>query len=62
MRAYPRLRFVCWNRADRFIPAAEAFSLYERNWRFFDQAALTPDERAFIRRLADRVGKGVLNV
>jgi hypothetical protein len=58
--AHPQLRLLCWNRADRFIPAAEAFSLYERNWRFVDQAALAPAERALIDRLTRRFGKGVL--
>lgn len=24
---------LCWNRSERFIPAAEAFALYEQNWR-----------------------------
>jgi hypothetical protein len=58
---YPELRLLCWNRAERFIPAAEAFALYERNWRFVDPVALSPAERALIDRLAGRFGNGVLN-
>jgi hypothetical protein len=58
---YPELRLLCWNRAERFIPAAEAFALYERNWRFVDPAALSQTERALIDRLAGRFGNGVLN-
>jgi hypothetical protein len=60
-REYPELRLLCWNRAERFIPAAEAFALYERNWRFVDAAAISPAERALIDRLAERFGNGVLN-
>ena len=60
-RQYPELRLLCWNRAERFIPAAEAFAPYERNWRFVDAAAISPAERALIDRLAERFGNGVLN-
>ena len=62
VEAYPNLRLLCWNRAERFIPAAEAFALYERNWRFVDEKTLPPAERAFIERLARAHGGGVLNV
>jgi len=34
--AWPTLRELAWNRASRFIPAAEALALYERNWRHVD--------------------------
>ena len=61
VREYPELALLCWNRSDRFVPAQEAFALYERNWRFVDQARLTPRERALIDRLAQRFGNGVLN-
>lgn len=60
-REYPGLRLLCWNRAERFIPAAEAFALYERNWRFVDPASLSSAERALVDRLAERFGNGVLN-
>lgn len=59
--AHPTLKLLCWNRADRFLPAAEAFALYERNWRFVDEAALEPHERALIERLKQTHGKGLLN-
>lgn len=58
---YPELRLLCWNRVERFIPAAEAFALYERNWRFVDPTALSQAERALIDRLAGQFGNGVLN-
>ncbi len=61
VREYPELALLCWNRSDRFVPAREAFALYERNWRFVDQARLTARERALIDRLAQRFGNGVLN-
>ena len=60
--AYPNLRLLCWNRAERFIPAAEAFALYERNWRFVDEKTLDATERELIERLARTYGGGLLNV
>jgi hypothetical protein len=62
VRSYPELALLLWNRRDRFIPAREAFALYERNWRFVDAAHLSAGERALIDRLARRYGNGVLNV
>lgn len=59
---YPALADIAWNRGDAFIPAREALSLYERNWRFVDSARLTPHERALIDRLVERFGAGVLHV
>jgi hypothetical protein len=59
--AWPVLRDLSWNRATRFIPARQALSVYERNWRFVDPARLTPPERALIERLKQRFGAGVLN-
>ena len=60
--AYPNLRLLCWNRAERFIPAAEAFALYERNWRFVDEKTLDATEKELIERLARTYGGGLLNV
>jgi hypothetical protein len=59
--AFPNLRLLCWNRADRLMTARDAFALYERNWRFVDQRALEPHERALIERLAREYGNGVIN-
>src|SRR5688572_3543295 len=47
---YPALADIAWNRAEPLIPAREAFGLYERNWRFVDQARLELRERALIER------------
>lgn len=59
---WPTLRALAWNRADRWIPAAEALALYERNWRFVEPARLSREEAALIDELKNRFGKGVLNV
>ncbi len=60
---YPQLRLLAWQRqADAVLDDAEALALYEANWRFIDQASLTPFEAALIDRLAREVGAGVLLV
>jgi hypothetical protein len=58
---YPALQDIAWNRAEDFIPAREAFGLYERNWRFVDRGRLDEREHALIRRLADQYGAGVIH-
>ena len=62
MQQFPALRELAWNRADRFVRAVDALALYERNWRFIDQANLRPEEGALIKKLVTRFGNGVLNV
>lgn len=61
IRDYDQLRDLAWNRADEFMPAREAFQLYERNWRLIDPAALTPEEEALIERLKSEFGSGLIN-
>ena len=39
-----------------------ALALYERNWHHVDDAKLVPEERAFIHRLVQEHGHGVLHV
>jgi hypothetical protein len=58
---YAQLRDLAWNRADEFIPAKEAFQLYERNWRFVEPDRLDARERALIERLRTEFGSGVIN-
>jgi len=58
---WPRLRELAWNRKDRWIPAPEALSLYERNWRFIEGEPIGEDEAALIERLKARYGGGLLN-
>jgi len=60
---YPQLQFIAWNRQkDDFIEEEEAFSLYERNWRWVEKASLSVNERELIERLTRVFGNGVLNV
>ena len=60
---YPELKLLGWQRTgQRFIDERDALALYEANWRFVDAEHLIPREAALIRQLADRHGRGVLNV
>ena len=58
---FPQLRQLCWNLTTEFLTRTDAFALYERNWRFIDQSALTATERALIDQLKDQLGSGVVN-
>lgn len=62
INAWPALRELAWNRADRWIPAKDALALYERNWRFVEPERLTQAEADLIDSLKQRFGGGVLNV
>ncbi len=53
---YPQLKLLCWNRRSPLLSAADAWSLYERNWRFIETGQLEPAERQLIDRLALRFG------
>jgi hypothetical protein len=58
---YPELARLAWNRdPSRPITGAEALGLYEANWRHVEVASLSTQERALIKRLADRFGGGLL--
>ena len=59
---YPNLRLLAWQLHRDRIGEAEAFALYEREWRHVDVQRLNVEERRLIRRLADTYGQGVLNV
>jgi hypothetical protein len=60
---FPQLRLIAWNRnpADT-ITGEEAFDLYERNWRYVDEAAMPDQERAVVHRLTHEYGHGILHV
>lgn len=59
---FPNLQLLLWNRSDERVTARDAFSLYENNWRLVDTANMPDHERALVRKLADRFGRGLLNV
>jgi hypothetical protein len=60
---FPQLRLIAWNRDPRdAITGEEAFDLYERNWRFVDEHAMCPRERAMVERLTHAYGHGILHV
>jgi hypothetical protein len=60
---YPQLRMLAWSRpADACMDEAEAFSLYESNWRFLDQGSMQPAEAALLQRLTQAHGAGLLLV
>jgi hypothetical protein len=60
---FPQLRLLTWNLGDgNTVEESEAFSIYERNWRFVDQVHLEDTERALIVRLTNQFGCGVVNV
>ena len=59
---YPMLRDLLWTgRRREFLPAREAYNLYERNWRFVNPAELAKTESALIERLRHRYGGGILH-
>lgn len=58
---YPALRDIVWNRRAVWLPARDAFALYERNWRHVDGDRLTPREAELIRDLARRFGNGIVH-
>lgn len=58
---YPQLQDLAWNRVDEYIPAKEAFQLYERNWRFIETDRLDAHEHELIERLKTEFGGGVIN-
>lgn len=56
---FPELNLLVWNRDPaRPIAAEDVFALYERNWRFVDQANLTDKERLLIDELTAKFGHG----
>jgi transcriptional regulator with XRE-family HTH domain len=60
---YPQLHKLAWQLPGvEDLSPPEALSLYERNWRHVDVAALTAGERALIDALAATLGKGRLLV
>lgn len=61
VRDYPELALLCWNRAGHSITRADAFRLYEREWRLVYPERMIPEERELLRRLSEEFGHGVIN-
>ena len=61
---FPQLRQLAWHLGPDVsdLSPAEAFALYERQWRHVDTAAMPPHERALVKRLTATQGLGVLLV
>ena len=61
---FPQLRQLAWHLGPEVseLSAAEAFALYERQWRHVDTAAMPAHERALVKRLTATQGRGVLLV
>ncbi|MBN3050462.1 hypothetical protein SOV92_22930 [Pectobacterium brasiliense] len=60
---YPQMKACAWYLApDAQFNDREALNFYERNWKYIEQNKLTVDEKQLIRRLANEVGNGFLNV
>lgn len=61
---YPQLRQLAWHLGPDVsdLSPAEAFALYERQWRHIDIAAMPARERALVKRLTATQGRGVLLV
>ncbi|MBV6747217.1 hypothetical protein [Xanthomonas vasicola] len=60
---YPQLKLIAWNRRDNdLVEEEEALALYERNWRYVDEAHLLSKERQLIDQLVQKYGHGVLHV
>lgn len=54
---HPQLARMAWqHQGATEVTPTEALSLYERNWRHIDQAALAPHERALIHKLVASLG------
>ena len=63
LRNYPQLQALLWNRTNKeTVEEADAFALYERNWKHIDVNTLTATELQLINELTVKYGHGVLNV
>ena len=56
---YPQLKLLCWNQRSPVLSAQDAWSRYERNWRFIEAGQLEPGERELLNQLALRFGTGL---
>lgn len=60
---YPQLKMIAWSIPNAGVITPQiALGLYERNWRYVDQAAMQPSERALLNQLVKEYGNGCLFV
>jgi hypothetical protein len=57
---FPQLKLLCWSRRSRYLVPQDAWSLYERNWRFVEVAQFEPAERQLVESLFARYGGGLI--
>ncbi|MBE7942366.1 MULTISPECIES: helix-turn-helix domain-containing protein [Ramlibacter] len=63
IKEYPQLSRLAWQlHGVEELPAREALSLYERNWRHLDPDKLTAKEQELIEALSRELGGGRLLV
>lgn len=58
-KLYPELDLILWDTVERFVSASDAFSAYEKRWRYVDQTRLIPRERTLIDDLIRDLGNGL---
>lgn len=58
---FPQLQQLCWNLKVEFLTRADAYAIYERNWRLIDEANLEPTELNLVQELVQELGKGMVN-
>ena len=58
---FENLRLLAWNRSGRFVTRAEAFQLYESNWRHVDLHEISTAEYELIMLLKQEYGNGVIH-
>ncbi len=59
--ALPNLALLVWNQDVEYITREDVFHLYERNWRFIDEARMSVHEREQIDELILEFGNGVIS-
>lgn len=56
---YPQLKLLAWQlHGAKTLSPLEAWNIYERNWRYMDEQALTTDEQQLIDALRVAFGSG----
>ena len=58
-KEYPQLDFLLWDIHGDAITPIKAFETYEERWRWVDETALQPNERALLNKLIEQLGGGI---